>query len=302
MATIYITESGITLTRTDGRVVLKKLGVVQEEVPLIHVERIIVLQDASMTTPLVKYALKNGIEVAYLSPQGTYYGHLQGGLDKDVSIRQGQYRMWSEPSSRLEVAKALLAGKLENNLSFLRGLENSKVRVDLSSIEDVLRRIPTARSPDVLQGYDTNSAAAYNQLLRKFIGTVEGSLGGFFALGCGLLYSSLQWAITRVGLDPAMGFLRSGGNGPSLLAYDLMGEWRAMVVDRLLVSMAHSEEAPDLKGFLQRFEDCLEAEVLHPRLGYRTSLRRSIELQVRHFADVMVGKEKTYQPLPITGN
>ncbi len=83
MGTIYITEQGATLTKTDGRIVIRKDKRILQDIPAIHGDQIVVFGNAHLTTPAIKFVLDQSIDVAYLSSHGRYRGRLQPEPAKD---------------------------------------------------------------------------------------------------------------------------------------------------------------------------------------------------------------------------
>jgi CRISPR-associated protein Cas1 len=117
------------------------------------------------------------------------------------------------------------------------------------------------------------------------------------------------------GLDPTVGMFHEPGRSHPALASDLVEEFRAPVVDALVIALANREEmtpadfhyidgtppACYLKDelrpvFLQAFEDKMASQRTHPDCPYPVDWRRIIDLQVCRFRRFVEGKTDRYQP------
>ena len=118
-----------------------------------------------------------------------------------------------------------------------------------------------------------------------------------------------------VGLDPYLGFFHTIDYGRPSLALDMMEEFRPVLVDPLVLDLVNAgkittasfERTADAKrpirltdptadALIQRYEGRLSERVHHTDAGGQTTRRRTIELQVRRLAQLMLDKRKAYQP------
>ena len=110
MPTLYLTQQGATVTKTDGRIVVRKDRQVLQDIPAIHVDQIVVFGNTHFTMPAVQFILQQGIDVAYLSSYGKYRGRLQHAFAKDATLRHAQSQKASNPTFCLAFAKQLIFG------------------------------------------------------------------------------------------------------------------------------------------------------------------------------------------------
>lgn len=328
MATLYITEQGATISKTDERLVIRKGRRILQEVPAVQVEQIVVFGNASFTTPAMAFLLERGIDVAYLSSRGQYRGRLQPQLCKDASLRQIQYKRSLDPAFRLAVAKQIVSGKVHNALVFCQRQRRltPEAQLHLQTLIHVLQRIPAAARIDEVRGYEGAASAAYYKIFRTLLKHDMGfqsrkhrpptdPVNALLSLGYTILYNNLYAHINVVGLDPYLGFFHETKHGHAALASDLLEEWRAILVDSVVLSLINRGELlprdfrkvlwkirltrEGLKKFLQAYDRRLATEVMHPSLQQHLSYRRCLEMQVRHFTRVLVGQEKLYRPFRV---
>ena len=327
MATLYITEQGATLAKIDSRIVIRKGRKVLEDIPAIKVGQIVVFGNANFTTPAIKFILQNGIDVAYLSSRGIYRGRLQPEFAKDARLRQMQYKRSLDPNFRLALSKHFVGGKIQNMIALCRRQRRSQkdkvTEAQLSILERLSHKAALAEGLGELRGYEGAASAAYYKAFRRLLKQNLGferrnhhpprdPVNALLSLGYTLLYNNIYGLINIVGLDPYQGFFHETKHGHAALASDLMEEWRPIIVDSLVLSMINRRELgkvdlrwirgqvrltkEGLERFLRRYDGRLAAKVFYRRLKVRTPYRRCLELQVRHLAELLLGKAKNYQP------
>jgi CRISPR-associated protein Cas1 len=328
MGTLYLTEQGSVVTKTGERLLVRKDGKLLHDLPALHVDQIVVFGNAGFTTPAVRYVLENGIDVAYLSSRGNYRGRLQPAWGKDASLRQQQYRRSLDAAFCLQLAQAIVAGKIRNTVAFCRRQRrlsrDSKQRS--TAMEALLPKIATAVSIEQLMGYEGTAAATYYRVFRTFMKTDLGFQGrhahpptdpvnALLSLGYTLLYNQLYAAINVVGLDPYQGFFHQHKHGHAALASDLMEEWRAIIVDSIVLTVINRREIKQadfhqteqgwrltkeaLTRFLKRYDARVSETVWVPAVQGKTPYRRSFELQVRQLGRVIGEQQLTYQPFQL---
>jgi CRISPR-associated protein Cas1 len=122
-------------------------------------------------------------------------------------------------------------------------------------------------------------------------------------------------AVNVVGLDPFIGFLHSSQYGKPALALDVVEEFRAPVVDSVVLTLLNNgmlkrKDFEEKLGawrlsdagrrvFLTRFEERLNETIVHPTFNYRATYRRCLELQVRLVAKWLTGELDEYPPFVV---
>ncbi len=328
MTTLYVTDQGVTLSKTDGRIIVRKEKKLLQDIPAFQVSQVVVFGNAYITTPAVNFFLEKGIDVAYLSSFGKYRGRLQPDFCKDASLRQKQYERSLDPQFCLAVSKQIVTGKIENMIAFCqrqrqKGKETSS---NIKLMEQGLKQVADAPNQDSLWGYEGTASATHFKLFRAFLHGDWGfnkriahpptdPINILLSLGYTLLYNAFFAAINVVGLDPYMGFFHRLRHGHATLASDLMEEFRSIIVDSVVLSAVNkgmiqkgdfngkdgqivfSQEG--LKKFLQLYDQRVNAAITHPQLKTQNSYRRCFELQVRHFARLIQGEDSVYYPFKV---
>jgi CRISP-associated protein Cas1 len=326
MATLYLTEQGVTMTKTDGRLVVRKDGKILQDLPAIHIDQIVVFGNAHFTMPAVNFILQEGIDVAYLSSHGTYRGRLQHAVAKDATLRQAQYHQAQDPAFCLAMAQGFIRGKVHNALVFVQRQQakHTDIRASLNVLRQMERQIPTAASLDVLRGYEGTAAAAFFRAFRVLLKYDLGfrtrvhhpptdPVNVLLSLGYTLLYNQTFAAINIVGLDPYLGFFHQTRHGHATLASDLIEEWRTLLVDSVVLGMINRGEfsvtdfrttrqgqlqlrSEGLNRFLKAYDARVQSSVLYAPSQQQLQYLRCIEMQVRQVAQVLSNQQAAYQP------
>jgi CRISPR-associated protein Cas1 len=134
------------------------------------------------------------------------------------------------------------------------------------------------------------------------------------SFGYTLLFYNLYGLIVGRGLHPYVGHLHLLRDRHPALASDLIEEFRAPVVDSLVLSLVNNKtltpadftrfsDGPCLlkdaarKTFIRAFEQKMTTQITHPRSGLVVDYRRCLDLQVCQMADWIRGEVSAYQPM-----
>jgi CRISPR-associated protein Cas1 len=120
-------------------------------------------------------------------------------------------------------------------------------------------------------------------------------------------------ATLAAGLDPFVGLFHQPRFGRPALALDLAEEFRALVGDSVVLTLVNNGEvsAADFvvraggvaltsagrRAVIAAYERRMRSELRHPTFGYRAAYRRTLEIQARLLAAVLVGDVPAYRPL-----
>ncbi|GAB1538433.1 hypothetical protein NUACC21_10940 [Scytonema sp. NUACC21] len=330
MTTLYITDQGAYLSVKNQQFQVLYNGELKIKVPVNRVSHIVLFGCCNLSHGAVSIALQRRIPVMYLSQKGKYFGRLEteGQAKVEYLVRQVQCCQNLEFTKRQ--AEAIVEAKLQNSrILLLRLNQKRKVEEVSKAIHDIsvlIGNLPLAESIDVLRGYEGKGATIYFQALGKlFTGAFAfekrtkrpptDPVNSLLSLGYTLLSQNIYSFVQAVGLHTHFGNLHVPRDNHPALVSDLIEEFRALVVDSLVVYVINSKiftpedfTPPDerggvylfpdaLKKFLKHWEERLQTEVTHPHTGYKVSYRRCIELQVREYVSSLMGEIEPYRPM-----
>lgn len=324
MPALYLTEQGAVLRRSGERLVVTRDHQVVEEVPIIHVDQVVVMGNVQLTTPAVALLLQKDIDVVFLSSRGRFRGRLMTTGSRFAQLRHRQLRLMDDEAASLGIARAIVIGKLGNQRALLRRQKGQEVNGAVAFLEQAIAQARKADSIDSLRGVEGSAGARYFGVLKALVPPEWGftqrvyhppadPVNALLSFGYTLLLKDVSAAIQLVGLDPYLGFFHAIDYGRPSLALDIMEEFRPLVDGMVLRLIGQGEIIRDdfqsrgrdkavlltdeaRKRFVEAYEAQVNAPTTYAPREERTSYRRCIELQVRQLARLVLGQQKTYRP------
>jgi len=254
MATLYVTEPGVQVHKQGQRLLVKRGTEVLQDIPLIDVERVVMMgRSVSVTTPAIYALTQRKVDVLYLNSRGGYVSRLVGREHKHSRLRHAQALAISDPQRALSVARAIVDGKVNNQRVLVqRHAEGAAWAGSALSLMDRMRRqVDQANTLDDLRGREGMAAKEYFHLLRQiFRPPSNGQSWGFerreyypppdpinalLSFGYTLLLNDLVAACQTAGLDPDLGFFHAIDYNKPSMALDLEEEFRPVIVDSIVL-------------------------------------------------------------------
>ncbi len=330
--TIYVTSVGAVVRRKGERLRVTSRKKTLADIPIAEVGQLVLMGNVTLTPAALGTLVDRGIDAVLLSQRGRYRGRIIGGVSSNVRLRLRQYDLHRDEAATLELAKRLVVGKALNQRALLMRHARRHGKTDsLTAAARALRaataRVELAETPDEVRGCEGAGAAAYfrvfGELLRTDALTFErrsrrppmDPVNALLSMGYTLLFSVVEGAIRTVGLDPWLGALHAPLAGRPSLACDLVEEFRAPIVDALVVSAINHraftrEDFEDagpgepvvmhretVRWIVTLFERRMVRRTAYEPRGVKLTWRQIIEQQVRRYARHVLGDEpyETYR-------
>lgn len=323
MTRVYLTEQGSVGRKQGGQLLVEKDGEPLLRVPLAQVEQVVVVgRGIQLSTALMVELLGRGVEIAFLSRTGRYYGKASGAPNGNAAARAAQHAFLVDPARAVPFVRSLVTQKLAAQREHLR-----ERGADPTLAERVARQqeaARTARTIDQLRGHEGAAAATYWQALAPLTPPAWGftnrrhhpppdPLNALLSFGYTLLLQELVGAVNVAGLDPYFGALHLLDPGRPSLALDLEEPLRPLGVDRWVFSavldgtlgLQHFHRdgervllTPDgRRRFLALYERQMRRRVQHLLAPGRIEVRQAVLLHVRLTNQVFDGRRAGLEPL-----
>ncbi len=297
----------------------------QVELPLFRISEIVIASSGvSLSSDLIEECCERGIRLSFLTPGGKPIAMLSSPmLTATVQTRREQMAAYGDRRG-LEIAKAVVRGKLGNQAALLkyfgkyqktadaaafehlgrviRALEAGRREVDgvagerVDDARGALLAIEGAAGRNYWSGVRTLVADYLPFETREHRGAAD-PVNAALNYGYGILYSQVWGALMNAGLEPFAGFLHVDRPGKPSLVLDLIEEFRQPIVDRAVIAMVTRGARLDMReGMLTEESRRTVAGAVLERLegevgfrGRRYRLKSVIQIQARNLASFLRG-------------
>lgn len=249
---LVLNTYGSTLSRDLNGFVITSGGS-KQRIPSEGITSILVSNGAMISSDAVLFAIENEIEIMFTSKGGTPMGRVWSPKYGSIStIRKGQLAFLHNHES-LEWIKGILCRKIENQQALLLAM-HSKDDVDLEKKKNkAIDRLEKYRTKllevegdfisdvaTLLRGIEGQASKIYFECMNLFLPerfrfeerSQHPALDVTNALlnyGYGMMYSKIEGALIKSGIDPYIGILHSDNYNRPVLAYDVIEIYRVWV-------------------------------------------------------------------------
>jgi len=304
-------------------------------IPIHHLECICVFGPSTVSSPALALCWEHGVAVNYLSEFGRFQARLTGVFDTSVTLRRAQFRAADDPVQCANIARQIIAGKIQNSRNSLMRAAREAVLPEesqqLSTITDALARqisyLLEASNLDSLRGAEGMAASSYfsgfslllKQQRQDFDFAKRSRRPPRDRINCLLsfLYALVRndciAALTAAGLDPFVGFLHVDRPNRPSLALDLMEEFRPWLADRLAVTLVNRQQISSTdfaereggaveftergrKAVIKAYQERKQEMLQHPLLEQNLRIAQLPFIQARILARYLRGDIQAYVP------
>ena len=261
---IHITTPFYFLALSKGKFVLKDKGVIKHKFPINQITQIIINAQISLSSAVIKECAKRKISINFIDEKTNLSYATLFTANSAISKTAASQISLLKTKRPLRIAQQFIIGKLKNQINYLKYLDkyHKNLSSEIKTIQDILKsRVPNAASVNELLGFEGSAANAYWQAIAKaidykfsFSGRVtQGAtdvVNSALNYGYAILYSKILKSIAAAGLSPHVSYLHALDEQKPTLAFDLIEEFRAFIVDRAVISMINKNEPFEIKGGL----------------------------------------------------
>jgi CRISPR-associated protein Cas1 len=331
--TLFVTTQGAYLAREGTNVLVRVEKQTRFRVPVQNLGGIVCFGNVSCSPFLMGLCGQQGVSISFLSERGRFLARVLGPQSGNVLLRRAQLRATTDPATAADAARSFLTAKIANARTVLqRARRDHPDRVVPELVDDVvrkmagvLRELDNATELDRLRGMEGDAARSYFVAFDELILQQKSdfflyqrtrrpprdNMNALLSFLYTLLTHDVVSACEAVGLDPQMGFLHADRAGRPSLALDLVEELRAMIADRLALSLVNRQQidpqgfvrsetgsvemnAATRKAVLVAYQKRKDEELVHPFLQEKVTVGLLPHLQARLLARWLRGELDAY--------
>lgn len=273
---LVVSEPGTFLGKNAGSVVIKRERRKTREVRFSDLDCITLpSHGVSLSSDLITHCARNGIPLLVSGATGNVNALLTAPRFPDGDVGLNQIRAIDRVTPAIELAKEFIRGKISNQQNVIKSfgkyhsrtmptLTNAIAEFDVK-IKDLVKSLRSivpdgdlSSQREKILGLEGTAARRYWELFSlmipqeiEFPGRIRHGatdlVNSLLNYGYAVLSSRVELAILKSGLLPNVGFLHAAQPGKPVLAFDLIEEFRAAVVDRSVITILNRHEPAELE-------------------------------------------------------
>lgn len=327
---LYINTQGAYLHKERETLVVDIAKEKVLQLPIHSISGIFCFGNVMVSPQVMGFCGERGVNLAFFTEYGRFLARVQGRQTGNVLLRRSQYKYADTRAT--EIARTLVAAKIQSQRQILQRHQRNYGKQDdinqiIALLKSTVERLKIAKDLDIIRGLEGDAAARYfsvfNHLITEKSGDfnfiqrtrrpptdpVNALLSFFYAI----VGNDISAALQGVGLDPQVGFLHRDRPGRDSLAQDILEEFRAYIVDRLVLTLINRQQikAADFiyeasgavklkdtarKAVLQEFQARKQKTIIHPYLKEEIPLGLLPHAQALLLARHLRGDLEYYPP------
>ena len=120
MAVLYVKEQGAYLQKRSQRILITKKQQTLFELPMDRIDSIAMIGNVQITAQALQALMEEENDITHFSMSGQCLGRTVTDTSKNIFLRLAQYDLYQNQTKRLDMAKRIVANKIENQMEILR--------------------------------------------------------------------------------------------------------------------------------------------------------------------------------------
>jgi len=327
---LYINTQGAYLHKERETLVVDIAREKALQLPIHSISGIFCFGNVMVSPQVMGFCGERGVNLAFFTEYGRFLARVQGKQTGNVLLRRTQYRYADTQAT--EIAQVIVAAKIQSQRQVLQRHQRNygkqpEISHAIALLKSSLERLKTTTDLDTIRGLEGDAAARYFAVFNHLIteksesftfkqrtrrpptDPVNALLSFFYAI----VGNDVSAALQGVGLDPQVGFLHKERPGRDSLAQDILEEFRAYIVDRLVLTLINRQQVKTSdfiyeasgavklkdtarKAVLQEFQAKKQQTIIHPYLKEEVPLGLLPHVQALLLARHLRGDLEHYPP------
>lgn len=333
MSFLYVVEKFATIRLDQNQIIAEKNGV-KTYIPIETLEGIVLIGNSNISSGCLAELLRRNLPVTFLSTSGIYYGRLDSTKNTNIVRQRLQFKLGDDYKFCLDFSKKTIEAKINNQIIILKRYNRTsnieQVEKDITTIKIYRDKVEESSTIEQLMGYEGIASRTYFNSLSLIINPLFKFKGrnrmpptdpfnSVLSLAYTLLFYEIYTAVSNRGLNVYAGFMHKDKHNHPALISDLIEEWRAVIVDSLVINLFNSNAfIPEhfetntenagihlthegVKVLMAGFEKKLKTtHGYFENLSYKVSFRKSFDIQTNSLAKAIEsGNGYEYSPIII---
>jgi len=167
---LYLNTPGLRVGISGGVLQVKDKDKLLQEIRLGEINQLNLLGNIQLTTQAIQSLCAEEVPIAYFSMGGWFYGLTRGMGLKNIFLRREQFRHADVPLFCLQLSRALIAGKIQNQRTMLQRNHVEPPSIALLALKQLIEQARRADSVETLLGIEGNASRIY---FENFAGMIK---------------------------------------------------------------------------------------------------------------------------------
>ena len=257
MSFVYITDETAYIKKQNNTYLVTQNDEIKLKIPSNQLEGLVIFDKVQISSQALVALLRQGVFVTWLSSTGEYVGRLESPQFVNVSKQKQQLRLTDNPEFCLQLAKKFVLAKINNSNALLYNYNRRRrlelIITNMAKMNSLKKTITNATEISKIRGYEGYIAKTYFEALsaitpdylpfkKRSKQPPKDMFNSMLSLGYTLLHQEIQTTAIQNGLHPYFPFYHTASSGYPALAFDLIEEWRAPIIDSLVLALINNKQ------------------------------------------------------------
>ena len=252
MGVLYLLSAGSSAHKAGPRIVVEKNSEVLGRLPVRLIDGVVVGHNAQLSTQIIFELMEQRIPIFYIDGRGKIIGHFINEKQSAARLFR-QIEIFSDPAGQLNLAREIVAEKIDNQRDLLKRYEKTvgaeKLDKPAKKLKQTADKLAAMKTLDELRGAEGLAAkiyfATFSDLLdqtrwkwkERSQHPARDPVNALLNYGYAFLEREVRIAVALAAMDARIGFFHTNNGRKDSLIFDLMDLFRQPVIDRFVLNL-----------------------------------------------------------------